>query len=155
MSIILKGIDMPKSCGGCEFNYNLEGGSYEWWECVILHDDINQFDTRRTDCPLIEIPTPHGRLIDGDKFKETMGDTNMDIYTDEVKEHIDDAPTILEAEGQNGKDRIDHTWDSCRHHRHTDPHPGVCVPCKLRELVGVHHRGDHGGEGAEKRRERN
>lgn len=55
MSLIIKGIDMPKSCGGCEFNYCLEGGSYEWWECVILHDDINQFDTRRTDCPLVEI----------------------------------------------------------------------------------------------------
>lgn len=51
----------------------------------------------------IQIPKGHGRLIDGDKFKETMGDTNMDIYTDEVKEHIDDAPTILEAEGQNGE----------------------------------------------------
>lgn len=57
MSILIKGIDMPKSCGECEFNYNLEGGSYEWWECVILHDDINQFDTRRTDCPLTDIPT--------------------------------------------------------------------------------------------------
>ena len=55
MSILIKGIDMPKSCNGCEFNYYLEGGSYEWWECVILHDDINQFDTRRTDCPLIDI----------------------------------------------------------------------------------------------------
>lgn len=48
-------MEKPKSCGECEFNYNLEGGSYEWCECVILHDDINQFDTRRTDCPLIEI----------------------------------------------------------------------------------------------------
>lgn len=55
--IAIPNMDKPKSCGKCEFNYNLEGGSYEWWECVILHDDINQFDTRRTDCPLIDIVT--------------------------------------------------------------------------------------------------
>lgn len=55
--IAIPNMEMPKSCGECEFNYNLEGGSYEWCECVILHDDINQFDTRRTDCPLIEIVT--------------------------------------------------------------------------------------------------
>lgn len=89
MSLILKGIDMPKSCGECEFNYNLEGGSYEWWECVILHDDINQFDTRRTDCPLVEIPTPHGRIIDAGKVY---------CYNFWEEQNLDEAPTILEAE---------------------------------------------------------
>lgn len=55
--IAIPNMSKPKSCAECEFNYCLEGGSYEWWECVILHDDINQFDTRRTDCPLIDIVT--------------------------------------------------------------------------------------------------
>jgi len=100
MSIILKGIDMPKSCGKCEFNYNLEGGSYEWWECVILHDDINQFDTRRTDCPLIEIPTPHGRLIDADALElEKEVELADDWKTaHEIANCVKYAPTILEAE---------------------------------------------------------
>ena len=104
MSIILKGIDMPKSCGECEFNYNLEGGSYEWWECVILHDDINQFDTRRTDCPLVEIPTPHGRLIDIDKVKDKLRDQipccglDMTYSNSNAFDTMDNAPTILEAE---------------------------------------------------------
>lgn len=95
MSIQIKGIDMPKSCGECEFNYNLEGGSYEWWECVILHDDINQFDTRRTDCPLIEIPTLHGRIIDEDEIYEQphCGECN-----DATLDAINNAPTILEEE---------------------------------------------------------
>lgn len=57
MGVYIPNMEKPKSCGECEFNYYLEGGSYEWWECVILHDDITQFDTRRTDCPLIEIIT--------------------------------------------------------------------------------------------------
>lgn len=93
MSIIIKGLNMPKSCGGCEFNYCLEGGSYEWWECVILHDDINQFDTRRTDCPLVEIPTPHGRLIDRDDIYIGRWDIDSDLA-----EQIQNAPTILEEE---------------------------------------------------------
>lgn len=106
MSIIIKGLNMPKSCGKCEFNYYLEGGSYEWWECVILHDDINQFDTRRTDCPLIEIPTPHGRLIDADEYLKLLGNVGNREYRRE-KGTIQDAmkflnepytPTIIEAE---------------------------------------------------------
>ena len=100
MSILIKGRDMPKSCGECEFNYNLEGGSYEWWECVILHDDINQFDTRRTDCPLVEIPTPHGRLIDKD---ELLSHLKKDPLFDLVERYgvsgvIESRPTILESE---------------------------------------------------------
>jgi len=92
MGVYIKNKDMPKSCGECEFNYNLEGGSYEWWECVILHDDINQFDTRRTDCPLIEIPTPHGRLIDWDAFN-----SKLEIqYAGGRGKTL--APTILEEE---------------------------------------------------------
>lgn len=100
MRIILKGIDMPKSCGECEFNYNLEGGSYEWWECVILHDDINQFDTRRTDCPLVEIPTPHGRLIDADALElEKEVELADDWKTaHEIANCVKYAPTILEEE---------------------------------------------------------
>ena len=103
MSIILKGIDMPKSCGGCEFNYNLEGGSYEWWECVILHDDINQFDTRRTDCPLIEIPTPHGRLIEEEKILSPIMCRPKSLRLDDNAQYniitlIADTPTILEEE---------------------------------------------------------
>ena len=106
MSIILKGIDLPKSCGGCEFNYCLEGGSYEWWECVILHDDINQFDTRRTDCPLVEIPTPHGRLIDADKidydeFWHREGQGFTIAVCQGAEQIIKEQPTILEAEETN------------------------------------------------------
>lgn len=92
MGVYIPNMSKPKSCVGCEFNYNLEGGSYEWWECVILHDDINQFDTRRTDCPLIEIPTPHGRLIDWDAFN-----SKLEIQYAEGRGKTL-APTILEEE---------------------------------------------------------
>lgn len=83
MSIILKGVNIPNS------------GQIE----IIIRPHGKVFSkTRGIFAEAIQIPKGHGRLIDGDKFKETMGDTNMDIYTDEVKEHIDDAPTILAEE---------------------------------------------------------
>ena len=92
MSIILKGIDLPTN--GETLIVGIYGNglvSMEYTKSLALAIEIN--------AEAIQIPKDHGRLIDADKFKETMGDTNMDIYTDEVKEHIDDAPTILEAEG--------------------------------------------------------
>lgn len=35
-----------------------------------------------------------GRLIDADWLIKELGDINMDIYTDEVKDYINEAPTI-------------------------------------------------------------
>ena len=55
MGVYIPNIEMPKKCGGCQFNVYLTGGSYEWEECVLLNDDITHFDIRRDDCPLIEI----------------------------------------------------------------------------------------------------
>lgn len=90
MSIILKGINLPSKNAR---DYIIIG----WYE-NNTHGGLD-LKSKFVECAdVIQIPKGHGRLIDGDKFKETMGDTNMDIYTDEVKEHIDDAPTILEAE---------------------------------------------------------
>ena len=34
------------------------------------------------------------RLIDADALCNELGEVNMDIYTDEVKEYINSAPTI-------------------------------------------------------------
>ena len=83
MSIIIKGMDMPKECGVCPFVSVSNNIPY----CDILIEDIRN----GLSCPLIEIPTPHGRLIDESTLNfETfyMDEMRMD-YTAEV---------ILEAE---------------------------------------------------------
>ena len=62
-------------------------------------------------CPLIELP-PHGRLIDADKLWDKMykysdnegakmpfGDNDFMIHRDSACELIEDAPTVIEAEG--------------------------------------------------------
>jgi len=45
----------------------------------------------------IKIPEYSGRLISAEWLKTELGDTNMDIFTNEVKEMIDSAPTIIPA----------------------------------------------------------
>lgn len=52
---------MPTSCAEC-FNVGL----WNVFECHL--DDVEQ--GKRPDCPLIEIPDNHGRLIDGDEILE-------------------------------------------------------------------------------------
>ena len=60
MSIIIKGMDMPKDCGSCGVRQEAKCGTdYKW---LVEHPDY--YGTKRPDCPLIEIPTPHGRLIE-------------------------------------------------------------------------------------------
>lgn len=69
------------------------------------------------DCPLIEIPTPHGRLIDADALEDLVIALKRDAihayewtgksgeWSARVSERerfavtIEDAPTIIEAEG--------------------------------------------------------
>ena len=67
MSFIIKGIDIPKTCRQCSCcaDNGLVGVQRDYYcaalDCAPSVDDLDQ---KLTDCPLVEIPTPHGRLID-------------------------------------------------------------------------------------------
>lgn len=69
MSLIIKGMSLPSGCNMCQlhvlcFDYyvcrakKLESGGY------LDVDDQVIAGIRHRCCPLVEIPTPHGRLID-------------------------------------------------------------------------------------------
>lgn len=75
MSLILKGIDLPKGTDGLSITFHSQDGVTE---THIL--DATQ---------AIQIPKPHGRLIDADK---------VFCYNFWDEQNIDNAPTILEAE---------------------------------------------------------
>lgn len=108
MSLIIKGMDMPKSCVKyvgdlieCECIYFMDDD----WSCRLQANskpfpDEDGFKEQYKGCPLIEIPTPHGRLIDASELiKSYMKGTKTDIddFYDTI-DIIDNAPTILEAE---------------------------------------------------------
>lgn len=99
MSVLIKGMDMPKSCKECPFK-EYANMSYELDWCCINKADISYEMDISPNCPLVEVPTPHGDLIDSDYLiehsTEVYGLNNTRIF------YLDEAmacPIIIEAEG--------------------------------------------------------
>lgn len=62
MSVLIKGMEMPKTCDYCKFHEPFLDFAYcDLGEMDMEYKDI--VNRRHPDCPLVEIPTPHGRLI--------------------------------------------------------------------------------------------
>lgn len=116
MSVLIKDMKMPESCLACSMR---EQGTIHEWElyCGLTGDYIGHWDDKslnnghRPDvCPLVEVPTPHGRLIDGDNVIKLLReqltgdrDTVYEYYDDGLEMAISELsiiPTIIEAEGK-------------------------------------------------------
>ena len=119
MSVIVKSMDLPMNCAECRM----------WCICECLND-FEDFESvcyavedgdliRDKNCPLVEIPTPHGRLIDADKFKadhsmkNDCAECEKELrYSSRSCEYdriyskmdfcgwLDDAEVVIEAEGR-------------------------------------------------------
>ena len=105
MSVLVKGMKMPKDCVSCRWHAR--------WGCEITHLVTNIAQR----CPLVEVPTPHGRLIDADGIDRAFSDSRWEdgdwrtgklkhwgdrpdwcLTGAEVERLITAAPTIIEAE---------------------------------------------------------
>ena len=104
MSMLIKGMEMPTSCDKCRFCVNGFTDDAPMYECavqsyenvsVLVESGGKPFDFRPDWCPLIEIPAPHGRLIDADAIQ----DYNVETFGQRLL-IIDTAPTVIEAEGE-------------------------------------------------------
>lgn len=98
MSILIKGMEMPRSCDGCNFC------DYEQGCCLVFGEGERgtggEKDGRMEWCPLVEIP-PHGRLIDADELLKRKGDaydSRGHLLYAVGTGSIVTAPTIIEAE---------------------------------------------------------
>lgn len=88
MSILIKGMEMPKNCGECPFYY------YEYKECNAIGGRmVLRNATPPTDCPLIELP--HGDLIDRDSVLAVLSDKNA-AWDGYVKAKA--LPVVVESE---------------------------------------------------------
>ena len=100
MSVVIPGMDMPKNCEECEFHLTEDIAFELIHQCQINRGYIDNADIHGFphDCPLVELPKKHGRLIDADEicFSMTNG-TDQDIAEEAVRE----APTVIEAEGED------------------------------------------------------
>ena len=112
MSILVRGMDMPKECRVCPLQGYHERTGKTWCKPAdeILAENYKPipFDGRPDWCPLVEVKTPHGRLIDADELKkEFPHDTDWEYPVNTngyFCESIDDMPTVIDAEGE--------TWGS-------------------------------------------
>ena len=100
MSVIIKGMEIPKSCSKCGW-FDMGGG--DGYRCTLLRKSFDMWNkisvARDKNCPLVEIPTPHGRLIDADELaNETFYSVTSAPYITYKK--FVDAPTVIEAEGK-------------------------------------------------------
>ena len=88
MSVLIKGMEMPALCQECDLY--IDGACY----AKGYRDYQSIMDmSKPADCPLIEVPTPHGRLIDADAIQ----DYNVETFGQRLL-IIDTAPTVIEAE---------------------------------------------------------
>ena len=108
MRILIKGMEMPKSCNDCNFQCFAEWGGDSSYaneittKCLATDKFVFPSDSERDEnCPLIELP-PQGRLIDADALRIDLIDRGIaDIQTSdwyEIRQAVCDAPTIIEAE---------------------------------------------------------
>lgn len=107
MSLIIKGMEMPKNCMECDLHFTARGLDEE---CIFSNDTVEDCTERRLyRCPLVEIPTPHGRLIDADRLMEVIEKNSYllkgyynslenGMFLTGIKQAINEAPTIIEAE---------------------------------------------------------
>lgn len=106
MSVIIKGMKMPKNCAECFVAWERCHRTIEWYK-----NNPQYYDIRHEDCPLVEVPAPHGRLIDADELRHTMYHQAFELDSADQRwdsgcwiryrlfdKNIEAAPTIIEAE---------------------------------------------------------
>lgn len=106
MSILIRGREMPNNCQECV----CINDEYLYCQAVGRKPQDENVISRRPDwCPLAEIPTPHGRLIDEEAVIDhfvslSNNEWNQNVSTSwanafaEAASDICDIPTIIEAE---------------------------------------------------------
>lgn len=104
MSLLIKGVEMPDSCLNCRFRTTILKNVLSptmrksVYACLINGMEINNwYEEKHKDCPLVEVPTPHGRLIDADELEKCVHewyDVGEYVFADTIR----NADTIIEAE---------------------------------------------------------
>lgn len=90
MSVIVKGMEMPKSCDDCL--------CYDCWgnKCLAKDIYIDNVHIRSECCPLVEVPTPHGDLIDRNSLIDEIN--HMTIFNRNDYENVYDVIANFETE---------------------------------------------------------
>ena len=110
MSVIVKGMEMPKNCAYCPLSEYRNTSLGQILDCKRIgtvgsavkgtRDVLNH---RHPNCPLVEIPTPHGRLVDIKSVEDgkftTVSNEYQRWWNGALDSVVHYAPTVIEAEG--------------------------------------------------------
>ena len=98
MSILIKGMKMPKNCDKCILSSSMA------MRCDATKKSLvtDTYPKRPSWCPLVKAPESHGRLIDADEFEDELYEHEFSNWCDkdEVSELIDNMQTVIESEEQ-------------------------------------------------------
>ena len=104
MSVIVQGMDMPKSCAVCEYGAALTNNDYlcsRLFATGNINRYVNDGLKRPEWCPLVELPKNHGRLIDADAidYDDYWYNKHYSIKDcQQAQRIIDEQPTVIESE---------------------------------------------------------
>lgn len=131
MSVLIKGMKMPNNCGECvlcnavkDDEYDCEINTY----CHATSESLESLDVRGDWCPLVDVPTPHGRLVDCKTLKDDLAvllERNEKLIDEwlanAIDDLIDELPTIIDRQAaidapsaQPSQDKYEYHYD------HTD-----------------------------------
>lgn len=101
MSFLIKGMKMPKDCENCPMLD--DNGDYP--TCILTWTsqgyNWSPIGHRMRNCPIVEVPIPHGRLIDASVAYDCIAEEDHAgnyVDMDAVGNGLDETPTIIEAE---------------------------------------------------------
>lgn len=102
MGIYIKGEEMPRSCYDCKLDLRTDiCSAFIKWRKEHPYG-IKNFD-RLPDCPLVEVPEPHGRLIDENEVRTVMNwlltQPQRPTWNDTYRA-IQEMYATIEAEGE-------------------------------------------------------
>lgn len=102
MGVYIPNMKMPKSCWDCL----LDTPMCDLWR-NLKHSAYEELTKKRhEDCPLIEVPVPHGRLIDADALRHSLikrwiesenDNENYKYAFEDVDEVVRKAQTVYPA----------------------------------------------------------
>ena len=90
MGVYIKGMVMPDNCMKCILRVRDKNKSW----CLVSGKRLARslLEIMPSGCPLIEVPEPHGRLIDADAYYANKCENQYYF--------LKDAPTVIEAEDE-------------------------------------------------------
>ena len=107
MSVVVKDMAMPETCEECNFHCYNGNGEYICVATPMFYpfNLANSKGIRKDWCPLVEVPAPHGRLIDADALiarmesdAEQMEEPIAQMFTYAAINDVKHSETVIEAE---------------------------------------------------------